>query len=245
MNKTNYNSSIHDDDFIYPKIRLDFLDKYVVRSSILTALKDVLPLFSGKLLDLGAGHQPYKNLLTSGNSKIDRYYPLDIAGTTKYPGSEYEWDGIQMPFENDLFDCVIATEVFEHCPSLEITLSEINRVLKPGGILFFTVPFVWPLHDCPNDEYRYTPFSLERHLYNARFKEVSLKPTGGWDATLAQVLGLWLRRRPMKSAHRTILSKLFLPFYKWLVKKDLPVSKFSHECYIMPGISGIASKSRD
>jgi len=28
------------------------------------------------------------------------------------------------------------------------------RVLKPGGLLFLTLPFLWPLHSVPNDEYR-------------------------------------------------------------------------------------------
>jgi len=89
----------------------------------------------------------------------------------------------------------IATEVFEHCPDPEIVMKEIWRVLKLGGILFFTVPFLWNLHETPYDEYRYTPFALKRHLTQSGFTEIEIKAMGGWDAALAQMLGLWVRRR--------------------------------------------------
>ena len=229
-------------EFLSPSICEEFLDRYVIRSGILSALKEALPRLSGNLLDVGAGRQPYRSVLTSPSSKVCKYYPLDIAGSPTYPESEFTWDGITMPFGDQLFDCAIATEVLEHCPQPELTLREIHRVLKPGGVFFFTVPFVWPLHDCPYDEYRYTPFSLKRHLVTSGFVDVQLRPTGGWDATLAQVLGLWLRRRPMNPTYRRILSKLFLPAYKWLLRRDLPPRSFDNEGYLMPGISGTALK---
>ncbi len=56
-----------------------------------------------------------------------------------------------MPFEDNVFDCAMATEVLEHCAYPEVTLFEVSRVLKKDGLFFFTVPFVWPLHDCPFD----------------------------------------------------------------------------------------------
>jgi len=67
-----------------------------------------------------------------------------------------------------------------------------------------------------------------------------LWPTGGWDTALAQVIGLWVRRRPMKDSHRRLLSRAVFPAYKWLVKKDRPVEGFHHGFYLMPGIAGTA-----
>jgi hypothetical protein len=52
-------------------------------------------------------------------------------------------------------------------------------MLKPGSLLFFTVSFLWPLHDVPRDAYRYTPFALERHLRNSGFAQIKLKALGG------------------------------------------------------------------
>jgi hypothetical protein len=88
--------------------------------------------------------------------------------------------------------------------------------LRPGGLLFFTVPFLWPLHDAPHDHYRYTPFALERLLSEAGFDEIELTPRGGWDASLAQMLGLWVRRRPMHRWLRRGLSVLFRPLMQAL-----------------------------
>ena len=53
---------------------------------------------------------------------------------------------------------------------------------------------LWPLHDVPYDECRYTPFAIKRHLRNAGFEQFRLKPLGGWDASLAQMIGLWILR---------------------------------------------------
>jgi len=84
-------------------------------------------------------------------------------------------------------------------------MKEIWRVLKPGGILFFTVPFLWNLHEIPYDEYRYTPFALKRHLTQSGFNEIEIKAMGGWDAALAQMLGLWVRRRFNKTKKQKVL----------------------------------------
>ncbi len=227
-------------EFLEPKLESGFLDKYIVRSAILSALRETLPMLSGKLLDVGAGRQPYRSVVTGDGSRVEKYCPLDIEGSPIYPGAEFKWDGVKMPFGDAEFDCAIATEVLEHCPEPRVTLDEISRVLKPCGVLFITVPFIWPLHDCPYDEFRYTPFALTRLLTESGFKQIRLWPTGGWDASLAQVLGLWLHRRPMKPSHRYVLSALLLPAFRWLARRDRPSKAFNNDCYLMPGIAGTA-----
>lgn len=229
--------------FLNPKLDAGFLDLYVVRLAVLRALTCQLDKFSGRLLDVGAGNQPYRKMLET-RSRIKKYVPLDLADNGPYKMNENVWDGITMPFKDEEFDCAIATEVLEHCPDASVTLGEVHRVLKPDGLLFLTVPFLWPLHDCPNDEYRYTPWSMERHLGNAGFQDIRLWPTGGWDASLAQALGLWVRRRPMGARKRKWLSHLLLPVVKRLVRADRPVDQFSHHPYLMPGIAGTARAAK-
>jgi SAM-dependent methyltransferase len=41
---------------------------------------------------------------------------------------------------NELFDAIFAIEVLEHVKKLELTLDEINRILKPNGLFYVTVP---------------------------------------------------------------------------------------------------------
>jgi len=46
----------------------------------------------------------------------------------------------QMPFKDNIFDYVVATEVIEHMPYVDVCIEEMIRVLKPGGRLFITFP---------------------------------------------------------------------------------------------------------
>ena len=47
---------------------------------------------------------------------------------------------LQMPFEDNSFDIIVSTEVIEHTPAPYNAVSELYRVLRPGGILALTVP---------------------------------------------------------------------------------------------------------
>jgi len=49
-------------------------------------------------------------------------------------------DSSTLPFSTNLADCVVCSEVLEHVKSLNNTVEEIYRVLKPGGCLIVTVP---------------------------------------------------------------------------------------------------------
>ncbi|WP_027136913.1 class I SAM-dependent methyltransferase [Gaetbulibacter saemankumensis] len=209
-------------EFIDIPFRTDTLDRYLIRTSIFSALKINLPSFKGKLLDVGCGKMPYRDYVLE-HSDVEDYIGLDIETALDYDKKikpDYTWNGIIMPFGDNSFDCAIATEVLEHCPEPEVTLKELYRVLKPKGILFFTVPFLWNLHEVPHDEYRFTPFALQRHLLMAGFKEVNLKATGGWHASMAQMLGLWVRRSPMTKMKRKYLSIVLKPIIKFLIRKD-------------------------
>lgn len=55
-------------------------------------------------------------------------------------------------------------EVLEHVKNPFNAIKEIQRVLKPGGIIIGSTPFVFPIHDEPHDFYRYTKYGL-RNLF--------------------------------------------------------------------------------
>lgn len=220
------------------------LDRYLVRTSIFEALKISSQNFAGNLLDIGCGKMPYREYLLR-DSPIDSYTGLDIESAIEYDSSisaDFTWDGVTMPFENDSYGCAFGTEVLEHCPDPECILCEVHRVLKPGGVFFFTVPFLWNLHEVPHDEYRYTPFSLERHLKNSGFKEIDIKALGGWHASMAQMLGLWVRRSPMTPRMRKILSYVLLPIVRKLITLDGKNKPSFVEGQMITGLYGIARK---
>ncbi len=235
---------MEEDFFINIKYYSNTLDRYAIRKAILEALKWSLIHMHGKLLDAGCGQMPYKEYILT-TSKVTEYIGLDIDTALNYSSSvkpNYTWDGITMPFDNNHFDCCIATEVLEHCPEPEVFLKEVHRVIKPNGIFFFTVPFLWNLHEVPHDEYRYTPFSLERHLKNSGFKGIEIKATGGWHAAMAQMLGLWVRRSPMSKSKRKILSRALKPLIKFLLNKDILYTPSFVEGQMITGLYGIAKK---
>jgi SAM-dependent methyltransferase len=234
-------------DFLNPVRSPETLDTAWHRRAILNALTEQLPSLRGTLLDIGCGHMPYKSLLLNGDGFVRKYIGMDLRQDLRdgrYKGNgapDLEWDGSRIPLEDNSVDCAIATEFFEQCPKPEQVLKEAFRALRPGGLFFFTVPFLWPVHDAPLDQYRFTPSALERLLRAAGFEEIKLKALGGWDASLAQMLGLWTRRRPMREWKRGLLCRLANPVVGYLQRRD-KAPAMSADQVMMTGISGTAVK---
>lgn len=96
-----------------------------------------------------------------------------------------EGDIENMPFPDNFFSTVIATEVLEHSPHPSRVLSEIKRVMEPGGILIGSVPcssWIWKFRflsrTCPRQEpfhKYYTKKELEE-LLSKYFKIIKLYP---------------------------------------------------------------------
>jgi SAM-dependent methyltransferase len=53
-------------------------------------------------------------------------------------------------------DCVVTVSTLEHVRHPHKVLAEIHRILRPGGILYVSVPFVFPFHSDPYDFYRFS-----------------------------------------------------------------------------------------
>ncbi len=75
-------------------------------------------------------------------------------------------------------DFVVLSEVLEHFHAPPQALIQARRLLRPGGRLILTTPFIFPLHERPHDYFRYTKYGLQ-HLLNP-FEDVRVRERNGW-----------------------------------------------------------------
>lgn len=232
----NKNMTYKDDkNFISPVLSIQTLDTFIIRNAIFNFIKKNLSFFKGNLLDVGCGKMPYRNYILK-NSKVEKYIGIDLKTAIHYDKnikpSKY-WNGKKLPCKDKSVDTVILTEVLEHCPDPISLLKEVHRVLKNDGYCFISTPFIWNLHEIPHDECRYTPFSLQKNLALAGFRNTNIYGGGGWHASLAMVLGLWARRGIKSPKKIKFISILLLPIIRHLVKIDSsPKNIYTETCLI-------------
>lgn len=213
---------------------------FLIRKSLLAAINDLKPRIKGKVLDLACGIMPYKEYLK--NDSITDYIGIDLE-PTEYHNSvkpDYYWDGKKIPFEDETFDFVIATEFLEHYFDTELILKEIKRVLKPDGVFFFTVPGVWPIHEAPYDYNRFTPFSLEEHFKRVAFSNWKILPLGGYNYHLALSLALWYDNR-LNKKFKKFFNPFITVFLNFLIKKDNIRNSFENGS-MYSGLYGFVTK---
>ena len=231
--------------FLKIKLNSETIDVFVPRTAILDAVKKSLYIFKGTLLDVGCGQMPYRELILKENNLVEKYIGLDLASSSVHNTdiADLHWDAHTIPLENESVDSAMATEVLEHSFNPTDTLKEICRVLKPNGTFFFTVPFIWPLHETPYDAYRYTPFSLRMHLEKAGFNNIKIESLGGWHASFAQMMGIWVKESNLSGWKNKIALKISKFFIPYLIKNDLRDNNFGQHCMIT-GLYGTATKNK-
>lgn len=108
-----------------------------------------------RILDVGSYdvNGSYKYMFDA--SKYD-YVGMDIAAGPNVDivfENPYNWTEI----ETDSFDIVISGQTFEHTEFFWVTIAEMARVLKKGGLLCIIAPHGLPQHRHPVDCYRFFP----------------------------------------------------------------------------------------
>lgn len=145
---------------------------YFARKGLYRHIRALATEIRGKTLDVGCGRKPYESLFPSSE-----YVGLEIdtPENRKHKKADVFYDGTVFPFAEAEFDSVVVNEVFEHAFDPDGFLSEVHRVLKPGGALLMTVPFVWDEHETPADYARYSSFGLSAILQRHGFRVETLR----------------------------------------------------------------------
>lgn len=159
---------------------------YIIRKGLYDAIRRVAPAITGRVLDFGCGSKPYEDAFINASEYVG--VDLAVSGHKHYDSKvDVYYDGRTLPFDDASFDAVVAFEVFEHLFNLEEMLNEIRRVIRPGGKLFFTVPFVWDEHEVPYDFGRYTSFGICAVLERNGFANVQVNKTTTYYQAVSQL----------------------------------------------------------
>jgi SAM-dependent methyltransferase len=151
--------------------------KFLRRHFIEEAVRDFNA--AGKILEVGSGEnwRFYHNSITLNNDKSAK---PDIVGNA---------EDMQNIFESNSFDSVVCLEVLEHTQNPVRLIEEIYRILKPGGKLLLSVPFVFEIHAI-DDYHRFTKKGLV-YLLN-KFNLVNIQENGGKYCVIFHFLRLSL-----------------------------------------------------
>ena len=166
-------------DFLKKQPRLFFLLYYTlgvfVGKSAKTAIKD---LSEGAIIfNIASGIKIIRSDVI--NIDIEPYPNVSIVG-----------DATRLPLKDGIADAVICEASLEHFLEPEKAVQEMWRILKPGGRLYASVPFIVGFHASPHDYYRWTEAGVRELFSEFHPAEIGV----GWGPTyaLTSILREWL-----------------------------------------------------
>jgi ubiquinone/menaquinone biosynthesis C-methylase UbiE len=166
------------------------------------------------ILNVGSGGEIYNHINTIGNCRI-----LQIDNDPAR-NPDIVTNVCEMPmFDDGTFDAVFMMEVLEHVTEPQNALDEVFRVLKPGGVLVLSVPFIFPLHDEPYDFYRFTKGGLA-YLLRRYTVEIIRARNNYLNAILVLVARMVITKKKkdkIRGIGAFILAILFYPILKMIV----------------------------
>ena len=185
---------------------------------VLDAVADVR---LGRVLDVGCGDGTFAGRLTDKGGQVSG---LDFAPTAlkraraAHPELEFVEPGPDgaFPFPDASFDTVTGVNVLQHVADTQAMLSEIRRVLEPGGLLAVAVPFHGRVRNVLTAlrgfERHYDPFGLELRFFTKRslgsflrdfgFDQIEVAARGGWPV-LRETLIATARRGTLAQGRNT------------------------------------------
>ena len=159
----------------------DYLHLRHLRDDLAAAVATIPPPIAD-VLDVYAGTAPYRDLLPADAS----YVTLDI--NRRYGLPDHETREF-LPLPDGSFDVVLCLQALHYAEDPEAAVSELRRVLRPGGTAIVTTSVVWE-YDRSLLERRFTGPSLA-HLFRG-WDDVRVVENGGRGTTWATVSGATL-----------------------------------------------------
>ncbi len=139
-----------------------------------------------RVLDAGAGEARHARYFAG-----HRYTPVDLAigdDTWDYTQIQALADLTALPFATGVFDAALNIVTLEHVREPGLVVSELARVLAPGGRVLFVVPLEWEVHQAPHDFFRYTRHGMQHLLAQAGLEIERMDPVGGYFRLMSRRL---------------------------------------------------------
>lgn len=107
---------------------------------------DALRNIKGNVLEIGCGGGAMARGIKHYRSDLDVFgtdiskSALEFAKSDTGGVKFYYADVYKMPFKDNTFDAIVSYDVFEHLENLDKAFFEVNRILKPNGVLHIAIP---------------------------------------------------------------------------------------------------------
>ncbi|WP_158837990.1 class I SAM-dependent methyltransferase [Polaribacter sp. L3A8] len=189
--------------------------------------KNLSEKFKGKnILIIGSGDKVgyYNNAFNQSlviNSDVHLQFSPDIV-----------FDAHEIPFKDEAFDLVIASQVLEHTMKPWIVAKEMERVVKKNGEILVEVPFNFPYHSHPYDFFRFTYTGL-RSLFT-KSELILYEVPEGKAATIATMNSSFLVELSRNRLIRMVFLFLGRILFGWIKYIDLLYSSKSLNSTILP-----------
>lgn len=151
------------------------------------------------------------NLFIGGAGRfVDGYVNIDLLPGR---GVDVLADAHHLPFGSALFQRVECDAVLEHVRRPEAVMSEIERVLAPGGFAHVVVPFCHPFHEHPRDFYRFTPDGVKEMAGGMQVVAEGWRtgPTATILAFILEYVKSWFPWRPWRIFAHGLVGWIFFP----------------------------------
>lgn len=137
------------------------------------------------------GKKAPEKLIVNVGSGITKVHPavinLDIF---PFKNVDIVADAASLPFKDNSLDMLISESTLEHTLHAEEAMKEMRRVVRPGGFVYISIPFVMPFHASPNDYSRLTHEGLKQKFYD--FTPRKIGALGGPASALVTFLMYFL-----------------------------------------------------
>lgn len=209
-------------------VRRYYVDEFFEKKIHLCKNKD-------RILDLGG-----KKINKRGTFNIDQFgFNVVYANFDLNTSPDICLDAHTLPFISNSYDCVICSELVEHIKHPSALFNEVNRVLKPKGIMLITAPFMYPVHADPFDYRRFTDHYFNEILSDIGFAEIVTEPQGGYWSVFVDMIRGWSmeKEEELTGIQEKLMNWVNVNIQPWMKKRALIAdrNKKTKDFYFMKG----------